>query len=185
MKKSNGFISDVEAIRERARKEIEKGAVTESYGLDKEAVIDLCNQALATETVCVLRYKRHYFMAEGIHADPVAKEFLQHANEEQMHADKLAERITQLGGKPDLNPAGLAAKSHTEYIEGESLLDMVKEDLVAERIVIDIYRESIRFLGDQDPTTRKVFEEILANEEEHASDLTKILAAMNPTQPVA
>jgi bacterioferritin len=185
MKNASGFVSDVEAIRQRARMGIEKGAVTDSYGLDKEAVINLCNEALATEMVCVLRYKRHYFMAQGIHADPVAQEFLQHANEEQMHADKLAERITQLGGAPDLDPAGLAANSHTEYIEGESLLDMVKEDLVAERIVVDIYREAIRFLGDNDPTTRKIFEEILANEEEHASDLTKILAAMNPTQPVA
>jgi len=120
-------------------------------------------------------------MATGIHADPVAKEFLAHANQEQMHADKLAERITQLGGEPDLNPAGLAAKSHTEYVEGDSLVDMVTEDLVAERIVVDIYREAIRFLGDNDPTTRRIIEDILADEEEHASDLAKILAAMNPS----
>ncbi len=181
MAKVNSFISDVEAIRQRARENIEKGAVTDSYEIDREAVINLCNQALATEIVCVLRYKRHYFMATGIHADPVAKEFLAHANQEQMHADKLAERITQLGGEPDLNPAGLAAKSHTEYVEGDSLVDMVTEDLVAERIVVDIYREAIRFLGDNDPTTRRIIEDILADEEEHASDLAKILAAMNPS----
>jgi bacterioferritin len=174
------FLSDIKTLRERARRHIEQGAVTEGYKADRETVIKLLNEALATEIVCVLRYKRHYFMAQGIHADPVAEEFLQHANEEQGHADQLAARITQLGGEPNFNPEGLLTRSHSEYVEGQSLLDMVREDLVAERIAIDSYAEMARYLGENDPTTRRMMEGILAVEEEHADDLAKILAEMDP-----
>jgi bacterioferritin len=174
------FLTDIKALRERARRHIEQGAVTEGYKADRETVIKLLNEALATEIVCVLRYKRHYFMAQGIHADPVAAEFLQHANEEQGHADQIAARITQLGGEPNFNPEGLTVRSHSEYVEGQSLLDMVREDLVAERIAIDSYSEMARYLGDNDPTTRRMLEGILAVEEEHADDLAKILAEMDP-----
>jgi bacterioferritin len=174
------FLSDIKTLRERARRHIEQGAVTEGYKADRETVIKLLNEALATEIVCVLRYKRHYFMAQGIHADPVAEEFLQHANEEQGHADQLAARITQLGGEPNFNPEGLLTRSHSEYVEGQSLLDMVREDLVAERIAIDSYAEMARYLGENDPTTRRMMEGILAVEEEHADDLAKILAEIDP-----
>jgi bacterioferritin len=138
-------------------------------------VIKILNEALATEIVCVLRYKRHYFMASGIHAESVAAEFLQHANEEQGHADQIGQRIVQLGGAPNLNPEGLLSRSHAEYIEGDTLLDMIKEDLVAERIAIDSYREIIQYLGNDDPTTRRMMESILAMEEEHADDLVNLL----------
>ncbi len=169
------FLTDVKTLRERARKHIEKGAVTEGYRADRENVIKILNEALATEIVCVLRYKRHYFMASGINAQSVADEFLQHANEEQTHADQIAQRIVQLGGEPNLSPEGLLTRSHSEYVEGESLVDMIKEDLVAERIAIDSYREIIAYLGTQDPTTRRLLEGILAMEEEHADDLVSLL----------
>jgi bacterioferritin len=169
------FLTDVKTLRERARQHIEKGAVTEGYKADRETVNKVLNEALATEIVCVLRYKRHYFMASGIHAESVAAEFLQHANEEQGHADQIAQRIVQLGGEPNLNPDGLLSRSHAEYVEGDNLLDMIKEDLVAERIAIDSYREIIQYLGNDDPTTRRMMEGILAMEEEHADDLVNLL----------
>ena len=172
------FLSDIKTLRERARQHIEKGAVTEGYKADRETVVKLLNEALATEIVCVLRYKRHYFMASGIHAEGVAAEFLQHANEEQVHADQIAARIVQLGGAPNLNPDGLLTRSHAEYVEGDSLIDMIKEDLVAERIAIDSYREMIQYLGNDDPTTRRMMEEILAMEEEHADDLVSLLGEL-------
>jgi bacterioferritin len=176
------FLSDVKELRRRARQHIENGAVTQGYGADPEKVVAILNEALATEIVCVLRYKRHYFMAQGIHAQAVAQEFLEHANEEQGHADRIAERITQLGGAPDFNPEGLATRSHSEYVEGNSLVDMIREDLVAERIAIDSYGEIVRFFGDRDITSRRLMEEILANEEEHADDLNKLLATLDPTK---
>ncbi|PYQ27586.1 MAG: bacterioferritin [Acidobacteria bacterium] len=172
------FLSDVQELRRRARQHIETGAVTDSYRGDRETVIKLLNEALATEIVCVLRYKRHYFMAQGIHADPIAAEFLQHANEEQGHADQLAGRIVQLGGSPNFSPEGLLSRSHSEYVEGQTLLEMIKEDLVAERIAIDSYTEMIRYIGDDDITTRRILESILAVEEEHADDLSSFLADM-------
>jgi bacterioferritin len=177
------FISDIEEIRRRARTHIERGAVTEGYKADREAVIRILNEALATEIVCVLRYKRHYFMATGIHAQAVAQEFLEHANDEQSHADRIAGRITQIGGEPNFNPEGLASRSHAQYVEGETLVDMIREDLIAERIAIESYGEIIRFLGDGDITSRRLMEEILANEEEHADDLRDLLATLDPTQP--
>jgi len=172
------FLTDVKVLRERARRHIEQGAVTEGYHADRETVIAICNEALATEIVCVLRYKRHYFMAHGINADSVAAEFAEHAAEEQAHADRIAERIVQLGGEPDLSPDGLSGRSHSEYVEGEELIDMIREDLIAERIAIDSYREIIEYLGDKDTTTRRMFEEILAVEEEHADDLVSLLGGM-------
>ena len=172
------FLTDIKTLRERARQHIENGAVTEGYQADRETVIKLLNEALATEIVCVLRYKRHYFMASGIHAEGVAAEFLQHANEEQGHADQIAARIVQLGGAPNLNPDGLTSRSHAEYVEGDTLIDMIKEDLVAERIAIDSYREMINYLANDDPTTRRMLEEILAMEEEHADDLVNLLGEL-------
>jgi bacterioferritin len=172
------FLTDIKTLRERARRHIEKGAVTEGYTADRETVIKLMNEALATEIVCVLRYRRHYFMATGINAESVASEFLQHANEEQGHADQIAGRIVQLGGEPNFNPEGLLSRSHAEYVEGESLTDMIKEDLVAERIAIDSYREMITYFGNDDPTSRRMMEEILAVEEEHADDLVSLLEKM-------
>lgn len=175
------FLTDVQEIRRRARQHIEAGAVTGSYRADRETVVRLLNEALATEIVCVLRYRRHYFMAQGINADPVAAELLQHANEEQQHADLLAARIIQLGGEPDFNPEGLLSRSHSEYVAGTSLLDMVREDLVAERVAIDSYGEMIRYIGDDDITTRRMLEGILAVEEEHADDLASFLADLETT----
>lgn len=169
------FLSDIKALRERARKHIEQGAITESYLADREQVVKILNDALATELVCVLRYKRHYYMASGLAAEPIKAEFLAHANEEQAHADKLAERIVQLGGEPNLNPDTLSARSHAEYVEGKDLRDMVKEDLVAERIAIDSYREMITYVGDKDSTTRRLLEGILEQEEEHADELSDML----------
>ena len=174
------FLTDIKTIRERARQEIESGAVTQDYSLDKEQVIKLLNEALATEIVCVLRYRFHYYMASGIHKEGAASEFLQHSNEEQQHADRIAERIKQLGGKPQLNPAVISQTSHSEYVEGTSLEDMLREDLVAERIAIQTYREMINFFGDKDPTTRRLMEEILAVEEEHADDIADLLFAVEP-----
>src|SRR6266404_3608308 len=175
---SKPFLTDIKTLRERARRHIEKGAVTEGYKADRETVIKILNEALATEIVCVLRYKRHHFMASGIHAESVAAEFLQHANEEQGHADQIAQRIVQLGGAPNFNPEGLLSRSHAEYVEGDTLIDMIKEDLVAERIAIDSYREIIQYLGNDDPTTRRMMEGILAVEEEHANDLVSLLEKM-------
>ncbi|OZB62171.1 MAG: bacterioferritin [Lysobacterales bacterium 13-68-4] len=172
---SKPFISDIETIRKRAREHIERGAVTAGYGADRDTVVNLLNEALATEIVCVLRYKRHYFMASGIHAKSVAAEFLEHAAEEQAHADRIAGRITQLDGAPNFNPEGLSTRAHADYVEGEDLVDMIKEDLVAERIAIDSYRAIVRFLGNDDPTTRRMMEEILAQEEEHAEDMATLL----------
>lgn len=169
------FLSDIQMIRERARQHIEQGAVTQGYAADRDTVLRLLNEALATEIVCYLRYKRHYYTASGIHAQAVQAEFLEHANEEQMHADQLAERISQLGGSPDFSPEGLQTKSHAQYVEGETLVDMIKEDLIAERIAIDSYREIIDYLGKADPTSRRLMEEILAKEEEHADDLASLL----------
>jgi len=165
-------------LRERARQHIENGAVTEGYRADRETVIKLLNEALATEIVCVLRYRRHYFMASGINAESVAAEFLQHANEEQGHADQIAHRIVQLQGEPNFNPDGLLSRSHAEYVEGTTLIDMIKEDLVAERIAIDSYREMINYFGKDDPTSRRMMEDILAVEEEHADDLVNMLQKM-------
>ncbi len=169
------FLTDIKTLRERARKHIENGAVTEGYNADRDTVVKLLNEALATEIVCVLRYKRHYFMATGIHAESVAAEFLQHANDEQGHADQIAQRIVQLGGEPNFSPEGLLTRSHAEYVEGETLNEMITEDLVAERIAIDSYREMINYLGNNDPTTRRMMEGILAMEEEHADDLVNLL----------
>jgi bacterioferritin len=169
------FLTDIKTLRERARKHIEDGAVTEGYSADRETAVKILNEALATEIVCVLRYRRHYFMASGIHAESVATEFLQHSNEEQAHADQIAARIVQLNGAPDFNPAGLLTKSHAEYAEGDTLVDMIKEDLVAERIAIDSYREMIQYFGNDDPTSRRMLEGILAMEEEHADDLVSLL----------
>ena len=169
------FVTDIQTLRTRARQHIEQGAVTQGYRANRETVIRLLNEALATEIVCVLRYKRHYFMASGINAQSVAQEFLQHANDEQTHADQLAQRIVQLGGAPNFSPDGLMTRSHSEYIEGVTLLDMIKEDLVAERIAIDSYRDMINYFGNEDPTTRRLMEGILAMEEEHADDLVSLL----------
>ena len=177
------FLTDIKELRRRARQHIEDGAVTPGYGADRETVVRILNDALATEIVCVLRYKRHYFMAQGIHATAVAQEFLEHANEEQGHADRLAERITQIGGAPNFSPEGLLTRSHSEYVEGNTLVDMIREDLVAERIAIESYSEIVRFLGDRDITTRRMMEEILANEEEHADDLQNLLVTLDPTDP--
>jgi bacterioferritin len=177
------FLSDVKELRRRARQHIQDGAVTAGYGADPKKVVAILNEALATEIVCILRYKRHYFMATGIHANAVAQEFAEHAAEEQGHADRIAGRITQLGGEPNFNPEGLATRSHSQYVEGASLVDMIKEDLVAERIAIESYSEVIRFLGERDVTTRRMMEEILANEEEHANDLRDLLATLDPTRP--
>lgn len=175
VKSQVSIIKDVQTIRERARQHIEEGAMTFDYKADRDTVIKLLNEALATEIVCVLRYRRHYFMAEGMNAESVKSEFLAHADEEQAHADQLAERIVQLGGEPNLSPDGLADRSHSEYIEGENLEDMIKEDLVAERIAIESYRDMIAFVGSDDPTTRRLLEEILMKEEEHAEDLVSLL----------
>lgn len=172
---SGGHLTDVETIRQRARQDIESGAVTPGYAADREEVIRLLNGALATELVCYLRYKRHYFIADGIQAEPVAAEFLEHATQEQQHADQIAERIVQLGGSPDFSPEGLAARSHAQYVEGGSLRDMVRENLIAERIAIESYREIAHYIGEKDPTTRRLMEEILATEEEHADDLVGLL----------
>ncbi len=171
------FLTDVRTLRERARRDIEEGALTRGYQGDAQAVVRVLNDALATEIVCTLRYRRHYFMAKGLSAEGVKAEFLEHANEEQEHADRIAERIVQLGGEPDLDPAGLATRSHAEYVAGTSLTDMIREDLVAERIAIDSYREIVQWVASFDPVTRALMEEILAKEEEHADELSDLLAS--------
>lgn len=169
------FVADMKKIRERARRHMDKGAVTEGYKADRERIIALLNEVLATEIVCNLRYKNHYFLASGINSEPIAAEFLEHANEEQQHADMVSKRIVQLQGKPNWSPVGLETRSHAEYVEGTTLKEMIEENLVAERIAIDTYREMVIYIGDDDPTTRRVLEEILAQEEEHAEDLSSLL----------
>ena len=178
------FLTDIRTLRKRARQHIENGAVTPGYRADRDTVIRILNEALATEIVCVLRYKRHYFMATGINAQSVAQEFLQHANEEQVHADQIAQRIVQLGGAPNFSPEGLLTRSHAEYVEGDSLINMIKEDLIAERIAIDSYREMIAYLGNDDTTTRRMLEGILAMEEEHAEDLVSLLEELGKRKPI-
>jgi bacterioferritin len=174
------FLSDIETIRKRARSQIEQGAVTPDYAIDRETAVRILNEALATEIVCTLRYRRHHFMATGIHSESVKEEFMQHAQEEQGHADEISARIVQLGGAPNLNPEGLLSRSHAEYVEGETLLDMIKEDLVAERIAIESYREMVEFFGSRDSTTRVLLEKILAVEEEHAEDMASLLGELSP-----
>ena len=172
------FLTDIKKIRENARQHMDRGAVTEGYKADRGQVLKVLNDVLATELVCVLRYKRHYYMAQGINSDSVKAEFLQHAGEEQQHADWVAERITQLGGEPDFNPKGLADRAHSEYAEGKTLVDMIKENLIAERIAIQTYSEIIRWLGNDDPTSRLLIEQINKMEEEHANDMLDLLAKM-------
>ncbi|MFI0789311.1 bacterioferritin [Streptomyces lydicus] len=169
------FLTDIETLRERARQEIEKGPVTDAYGADLERVLQVLNEALATEIVCTLRYKRHYYTASGLYSEPVAAEFLEHAAQEQEHADRVAQRIVQLGGKPDFNPDTLTQRAHASYDASADLMEMIKEDLVAERVAIAAYTEIAQWLGDGDPTTRRVFEDLLAQEEEHADDLRGLL----------
>jgi bacterioferritin len=176
------FLSDIQELRRRARQHMEKGAVTEGYKADRATVVKLLNEALATEIVCVLRYKFHYFMASGIDSQAVKTEFLEHANEEQQHADMISERITQLDGRPNYNPEGLSSRSHSEYKEGTTLLDMIREDLVAERVAIESYSEMIRYVGDDDPTTRRMLEGILATEEQHADDMKTLLETIGKKQ---
>src|ERR1051326_6979306 len=174
------FVRDVEEIRQRAEHKLEEGAVTQSYQGDVDKTISILNEALATEIVCVLRYMHHYFMATGLHGRSVADEFKDHADSEREHADAIAERIQQLGGKPDFNPRSLMERSVSQYVEGETLADMIREDLIAERIVIEVYQEMVRHFANNDPTTRHMIEEILADEEEHASDLSDLLYIVNP-----
>ena len=174
------FLTDIEELRRRAREDMDRGAVTSAYALDLDQAIDVLNKVLASEIVCVLRYKRHFYMATGINAEPVAQEFLQHANDEQLHADQVAMRITQLGGAPNFDPEGLLTRSVAEYKPGDSLLDMIKEDLLAERVVVMWYAEIIRWFGDNDSTTRRLMEELLAKEEEHADDLADLLEELGP-----
>lgn len=181
--RADAKLTDKAELRRRARQHVEDGAVTEGHKGDRARLLGLLQEALATELVCVLRYKRHYFMARGIHSQPVADEFLEHAAEEQGHADELAARMVQLGGEPDLDPSRLKERAHSEYVEGGSLLDMIREDLVAERIAIDSYAELIRFVGDDDPTTRRMLEGILATEEEHADDLADLLSTLDAGEP--
>ena len=172
------FLSDVKSLRQRVRAHIDEGAVTPNYGANRDKVVEILNEALATEIVCVLRYKRHYYMAQGMASEAVKQEFLEHANEEQAHADEIADRIVQLGGEPNLDPQGLTTRSHSEYVEGNSLRDMVREDLIAERIAIESYREMVNFIGAGDSTTRRMLEQILAVEEEHAEDMNSLLQGL-------
>ena len=173
--RSKPFLSDIKTIRQRARAHMERGAVTDSYALDRNTVLKLLNEALATEIVCVLRYKAHHYLASGINAKSVAAEFLEHANEEQAHADRIAERITQLDGEPDFAPDGLSGRSHSEFVVPDDLAAMIEENLVAERIAIDSYREIIAYVGDADTTTKRMLEDILAMEEEHAEDMKTLM----------
>ena len=180
MSTTTPFLSDVQELRRRARENMMQGSITSDYRGDVARAVDVLNQALATELVCVLRYKRHYYMSRGMYKDAVASEFLEHATQEQEHADRIAERITQLGGSPDFNPEGMTSRSHSEYKEGGSMIDMIKENLVAERVAIESYREMIRFFGENDPTTRRMLESILAVEEEHANDMVDLLEQHEP-----
>ena len=175
---SKATLSDIQTLRKRARQNLDEGAVTTGYAADRDVVIKLLNEALATELVCVLRYKRHFFMAKGIHSDPIKAEFLEHANEEMGHADRIAKRITELGGEPNFSPDGLSGRSHAEYVAGDTLKSMITEDLIAERIAVESYREMIAYLADNDPTTQRMLKEILAGEEEHADDMASLLEGM-------
>src|SRR3984957_3039255 len=177
MSKPKKFLSDVKKIRREARKHLAQGAVTLNYQGKVEDAIALLNQAVATEIVCVLRYQFHATCATGISSDAVKEEFAQHAKEELEHLGMLCERINQLGGKPNMNPEGLASRATTEYVEGANLVDMIEENLVAERIAVETYRDLIRYFGDKDPTTRVVLERILAQEEEHANDMHDLLVS--------
>lgn len=179
------FIANLAEIRRRAREHVLEGAVTSGYEADRDKVVAMLNEALATELVCVLRYKQNSFVARGIQAEPTSQEFAQHAAEEQEHADRIAERITQLGGEPDFNPAGLAQRSSSEYSAGRTLVQMIEDNLVAERIAIDTYHEAIKYVREKDPTTRRMLEDILAKEEEHATELADLLVALDPTRPPA
>ncbi len=185
MAKTGNFLSDIQTLRKRAREHMREGAVTAGYAADRKAVLKILNEALATEIVCILRYKRHHYMASGINAQSVAAEFLQHANEEQGHADLICTRIVQLGGAPNLSPDGMLTRSHSEYVEGNNLVEMIEEDLVAERVAIESYSEIIRYLGNNDPTTRRMMETILASEEEHAEDLATLLDELGEKGPPA
>lgn len=178
MTQTQPFLTDVQTLRRRAREHIDQGPITDSYGADRERVIAVLNEVLATELVCVLRYKRHYYMAQGIDSAAATAEFLQHATDEMGHADSVAARIVQLQGAPNYNPEGLSTRSHAEYREGEDLLDMIREDLVAERVAISSYQEIVRWIGDGDPTTAQMIRTILAVEEEHADDLLTLLQGM-------
>lgn len=177
MSKAGAFLADVKQIRRRARQQLTKGAVTENYGGKVDDAIAMLNHAVATEIVCILRYKFHAVCATGLASEAVKEEFAQHAKEEEEHLDLLAERINQLGGKPNLNPEGLASRAASEYVEGTNLVDMIKENLVAERIAIETYREMVRYFGDKDSTTRVLLEKILAQEEEHANDMHDLLVS--------
>ena len=179
------FLTDIQEIRRRARQHMQDGAVTDSYKGDRKDVLRVLNEALATEIVCVLRYKRHHYMAKGIHSQAVAEEFLEHAAEEQGHADQIAERITQLDGEPNFNPDGLLTRSHSEYVEGETLVEVIRQDLVAERIAVESYSEIIRYLADNDPTSKRMIEEILAKEEEHADDMKTLLERVGKEEVTA
>ena len=178
--KAQPFLTDITELRRRAREHVMQGAVTPQYKGDLKLTEKLLNEALATEIVCTLRYRRHHYMAAGIHAQSVADEFMEHAEEEQEHADWIAERIRQLGGAPNFSPEGLLMRSHAQYVEGTTLLEMIKEDLIAERIAIESYMEMIRFFGDNDPTSRRLMEKILAVEEEHADDMANFLETLDP-----
>ncbi|AKV04531.1 Bacterioferritin [Labilithrix luteola] len=177
MRQDGPFVADIKEIRRRAREHLEQGAMTKNYGGDVETAVKLLNEGVATELVCVLRYKYHATMAVGIASESVKAEFTQHALEEMQHLEWLAERINQLGGKPNLDPQGLLSRSSSEYVEGDTLVDMIRENLVAERIAIESYRAMIRYFGDKDPTTRILLERILEKEEEHANDMHDLLMA--------
>lgn len=177
------FMTDIQELRRRAREHILCGAVTPDYEGNVETAVKLLNEALATEIVCVLRYKSHYYLADGIHAGAVADEFAEHAAEEQMHAEQISERIKQLGGIPNWSPEGILTRSHAEFRGGDTLVDLIKEDLIAERIAIESYREMIRYFGEKDPTSRRLMEEILQKEEEHADDLSDLLRTLDPAKP--
>jgi bacterioferritin len=179
------FVLDIQEIRRRAREHMDRGAVTSANQTDTKEVVRILNEALATEIVCVLRYKRHQYMAAGIHAKAIAEEFAEHAAEEQGHADLIAERITELDGEPNFDPKGLATRSHTEYVEGKTLTEMIREDLVAERVAIETYSEIIRYLANRDPTSRSMMERILAMEEEHAEDMKTLLEKVDSDDRVA
>jgi bacterioferritin len=175
MAQSNWFLSDIEGIRRKARGDLTAGAVTGNYQGDVEKAVGILNHAVATEIVCVLRYKFHAVVATGISSEAVKAEFAQHATEEEAHLDWLAERINQLGGRPNMNPDGILARAASQYVEGQNLVDMIKENLVAERVAIETYRDMVRYFADKDPTTRILLERILAQEEEHANDMHDLL----------
>ena len=179
---ANAQFTDTRTLRERARRNVDNGAVTEDYAADRDKVLSLLNEALATEIVCSLRYRRHYYTAKGLASASVAAEFMEHATEDLGHGDRFAERITQLGGDPDFSPATLVERSHAEYVEGDTLVGMIREDLVAEHIAIESYREVVQYIGDQDPTTRRLFEEVLAVEEQHANELLDLIQQLG-SQP--